>query len=276
MTTSSAVRTGTLAVPGATLYYEVRGSGPLIVLAGAPMGAGEFAATAEALATTHTVLTTDPRGHGASVVADPDSDSTPALRGDDLAALIAHLDQGPAVVFGSSGGAVSALALAQDHPDRVTTVVAHEPPLRELLDDAAAQRVATEDLIATYRDGADPVGAWRKFFAMAAIPITDAMLEQMFGGPDRDPAQVASERYWFAHELRATTGYVPVLDVLRAGPPRIIVGIGTDSAGQFCDRTSRALAAALGVEPVLFPGDHAGFLGDPAGFAARLREVVRG
>lgn len=276
MTTSSAVRTGTLAVPGATLYYEVRGSGPLIVLAGAPMGAGEFAGLADALAAEHTVVTTDPRGHGASVLTDPAADSTPALRGDDLAALIAHLDRGPAVVFGSSGGAVSALALAQDHPDRVTTVIAHEPPLRELLDDAEDQRAVTEDLITTYADGANPVGAWRAFFAMAGIPIPEAVLEQMFGGEDRDPAQVASERYWFAHELRGTTGFVPVLDVLRAGPPRVIVGIGPDSAGQFCDRTSRALAAALDVEPVLFPGDHAGFLGDPAGFAIRLREAVRG
>ena len=52
----------TLEVPGARLYYEVRGQGPLVVLAGAPMDAGPFGPLAELLAADYTVLTTDPRG----------------------------------------------------------------------------------------------------------------------------------------------------------------------------------------------------------------------
>ncbi|WP_316574784.1 alpha/beta fold hydrolase [Nocardia canadensis] len=272
MTASSAVATGTLVVPDARLYYEVRGSGPLLVLVGAPMNAASFAPAAEQLAATNTVLTTDPRGHFASPLDDPRQDSTVSARADDLARLIAHLDAGPAVVFGSSGGAVSALALAQTNPDRVTTVVAHEPPLRELLPDAAEQRAVTEEIIATY-DRGDVVGAWRKFFAQAALPIPDEMVEHLFGG-ERDPQQVASERHWFDHELRATTGWVPDPPLLRAVPTRVMVGIGADSAGQFCDRTARALAAELRTEPVLFPGDHTGFVGDPAAFALRLQEVI--
>jgi len=46
-------------------------------------------------------------------------------------------------------------------------------------------------------------------------------------------------------------------------------------------RGADAVAARLGVEPVVFPGDHAGFLGgeygmhgEPDGFARRLREVL--
>lgn len=272
MTASSAVTTGTLVVPDAHLYYEVRGAGPLLVLVGAPMNAASFAAAAEQLAITNTVLTTDPRGHFASPLDDPDQDSTVLARAGDLARLIAHLDAGPAVVFGSSGGAVSALALAQTNPDLVTTVVAHEPPLRELLPDADAQRARTEDIIATYDTG-DVVGAWRKFFAQAAIPIPDPMLEQIFGG-DRDPQQVTSERFWFAHELRPTTGWVPDPPLLRSVPTRVIVGIGAESTGQFCDHTSRELASALDVDPVLFPGDHTGFVHDPVTFAARLQEVL--
>jgi len=34
------------------------------------------------------------------------------------------------------------------------------------------------------------------------------------------------------------------------------------------------LAALLGVEPVEFPGDHGGFMADPAGFAAAIRTVT--
>ena len=50
----------TLEVPGARLYYEVRGRGPLVVLVGAPMDAGPFGPLADLLAGDYTVLTTDP------------------------------------------------------------------------------------------------------------------------------------------------------------------------------------------------------------------------
>ena len=65
-----------LDVPGAHLYHEVRGRGPLVVLVAAPMDARAFAPLADLLATDHTVLTTDPRGINRSPVDDPDRDST--------------------------------------------------------------------------------------------------------------------------------------------------------------------------------------------------------
>src|SRR5690242_19914651 len=101
--TSTAPTVGTLQVPGARLYYEVRGEGPLVVLVGSPMDARPFAPLADLLAADHTVLTTDPRGVERSPVDDPDRDSTSELRADDLARLIAHLDAGPAAALGSSG-----------------------------------------------------------------------------------------------------------------------------------------------------------------------------
>src|SRR5947209_2695604 len=115
MTSTAPVTTGNLTVPDGSLYYEVRGTGPLIALIGTPMDADPFAAVAELLATDHTVLTADPRGHNRTVLNNPDTDSFPELRADDLARLIAHVDAGPAAVFGSSGGAVTTLALAQTH-----------------------------------------------------------------------------------------------------------------------------------------------------------------
>ncbi|MGI5169680.1 alpha/beta fold hydrolase [Spirillospora sp. CA-253888] len=272
MTTPSTASARTLRVPGATLHYEVRGQGPLVALVGAPMDAGSFAPLADLLAADHTVLTTDPRGINRSPLDDPGQDSTPQLRADDLSRLIAHLDAGPAAVLGSSGGAVTALALAQTRPDQVTTVIAHEPPLDELLEDRDRIHAATDELIAAYLGG-DVVGAWGRFMALAGIDVPEGVLETMFGG-ERDPREVADERRWFAHELRATTRWKPDLDALRAAGTRIVVGIGEESAGQLCDRTSRALAAGLGVEPVLFPGDHTGFADDPEAFAPRLREVL--
>ncbi|WP_433191621.1 alpha/beta fold hydrolase [Nocardia sp. CA-107356] len=272
MTPTSTAAAQTLDVPGARLHYEVRGSGPLVVLVGAPMDATAFAPLAELLAVNRTVLTTDPRGHQGSVLDDPEQDSTPQLRADDLARLIAHLGIGPAVVFGSSGGAVSVLALAESQPDLVTTVIAHEPPLGELLDDRDRVRANTDDMIATYRTG-DVVGAWRKFMANANIQMPEPVLQQMFGG-ERDPRQLASERYWFDHEMRGTITWEPNSAALQSTPVRIIIGIGADSTDQLCDRASRALGAAIDVTPAIFPGGHTGFVEDPAAFAARLREVL--
>ncbi|TDO45685.1 pimeloyl-ACP methyl ester carboxylesterase [Kribbella sp. VKM Ac-2527] len=266
--------TSTLETPGAGLYYEVRGAGPLVVLVGAPMNAQSFAPLADLLAADHTVLTTDPRGIGRSPLEDPTADSTPEQRAGDLARLIRNLDAGPAIVLGSSGGAVSTLALAQHHPELVRTAIAHEPPLEELLDDRDRQRELADDLVATYLGG-DVLGAWRKFFVQANIQLPDEMIEVMFGG-ERDPQVVADERFWFEHELRPSVRWQPDLDALTSGPVHIVVGIGEESADQLCDWTSRALAKGLSIDPTFFPGGHIGFVDDPDAFAARLRTVLSG
>ncbi|TDU01930.1 pimeloyl-ACP methyl ester carboxylesterase [Streptomyces sp. 846.5] len=273
MSASVDVTSGTLAVPGARLYYELRGSGPLVAIVGAPMHSAPFAPLADLLAADHRVLTMDPRGHFGSVLDDPDADSSPELRADDLAQLIRHVDAGPAVVLGSSGGAVTALALLQaQHQGLVRTVIAHEPPLAQLLEDREQQAAATEDTIATYVGG-DTLGAVRKFLANAGLVMPEEVFLQMFGG-EKSPDEAASERFFYLHELRSTANWVPDLDALRARTARLVIGIGETSAGQFCDRTSRALAAELKVEPVMFPGGHGGFMEDPAAFADRLRKVI--
>lgn len=272
MEVTSTATVGTLRVPDAQLHYEVRGEGPLVALVGAPMDAGAFAPLADLLATGFTVLTADPRGINRSILDDPGQDSTPQSRADDLSRLLAELDAGPAAVLGSSGGAVTALALAQAHPEQVHIVIAHEPPLIELLDDRDQLRAGTEDIIATHVSG-DLAGAWRKFLAQANIFMPEPVFELMYGG-ERDPRQLADEHRFFTHELRATTGWQGNLTALRAGEPRIVLGLGRESTGQLCDRTTTALGELLGITPTLFPGGHVGFVEDPDGFALRLREVL--
>src|ERR1700730_8224508 len=99
METSSLAPTAqTLEVPGARLYYEVRGRGPLVVLVGAPMDARPFGPLADLLAGDCTVLTPAPRVINRSPVAAPGRDSTPEMRADDLSRLVACVDVGPAVV----------------------------------------------------------------------------------------------------------------------------------------------------------------------------------
>jgi pimeloyl-ACP methyl ester carboxylesterase len=274
METSSLAPTAqTLEVPGAHLYYEVRGRGPLVVLVGAPMDAGPFGPLADLLASDYTVLTTDPRGINRSPVDDPSQDSTPEMRADDLSRLVACVDAGPAVVLGSSGGAVSALALVQAHPELVRGVIAHEPPLLELLPDAAELHAGNEVVIERWLAG-DYAGSWRVFLENANIQLPEGVFEAVFGG-EPDAQAMADTTFQNTHMLRPTTRFVPDVAVLRSAGARVVVGIGEASAGQVCDRTSRALASALGIEPTMFPGGHTGFAEDPSGFAGRLRSVLR-
>ena len=280
-----------LDVAGARIHFDVRGTGPLLALVGSPMGAEDFAALADRLAVDHTVLTLDPRGTGRSPVDDRDADSTVGLRAADLAAVLEHLGRGPAALLGSSGGAVVSLAMAQERPDLVTVVVAHEPPLEELLPDAEARRATTEQIIRAYREEG-PGAAWALFLTAANLPTEPPQgagdgaggadgVDGADGGtglPGADGAgpdpeqQAADQRHFFLHEMRETVGWVPDAGVLRNR--RIVVGIGEQSGDQLCDHTSRALAASLGVVPEHFPGGHVGFMEDPAGFETRLRDVL--
>lgn len=70
-------------------------------------------------------------------------------------------------------------------------------------------------------------------------------------------------------------------DALRTAPTRVVIGVGAESERVLTGRAAVAVAGRLGTAPVTFPGGHTGFLGgeygqtgDPATFAATLREVL--
>ncbi len=154
-----------LDVPGGRLYYEVRGSGPLLLVIGQPMTSGPFGPLADLLADDHTVVTYDPRGLGASTIEDPSRDVTPEIEAEDLACIIDAVGGEKADVFASSGGAIAALAFAARHPDKAGTVIAHEPPIAEMLADAPQIRAAVDDVEDAYRAyGAG--AAWGKFVSL--------------------------------------------------------------------------------------------------------------
>src|SRR5215216_3025280 len=142
----------TLNVPGATLYYETQGTGPvLLLIPGGPADAGVFAGLAPFLTDRYTAMAYDPRGNSRSIPDDPSADQDLDVHGDDAAALLAAVTDQPAYVLGNSGGAQIGLNLAARHPSRVHTLVAHEPPCAQLLPDANQLRAAMEDVYQTYR-----------------------------------------------------------------------------------------------------------------------------
>jgi pimeloyl-ACP methyl ester carboxylesterase len=267
-----------LAVPGAQLYCEQRGSGPLLLLIGSPMDSTGFTGLAGALADRYTVVTYDPRGIGDSSSADPDQDVPPELQAEDVHRLVTALGGGPVHVFGSSGGAMVGLALVTAHPDQVRTLVAHEPPVIEVLPDRVQVRADIQDIYDTYRaDGPDK--AMQKFMVptgLGAGPAGPAAGEaQWQPSPEQIARMRASTGHFLAHLLRPTTDYQPDVAALRAAAPRVVVAAGSTSAGQLANRTAVALAAELGTPVVEFPGDHGGFTVFPEQFGQVLAGVLR-
>jgi clorobiocin/coumermycin A biosynthesis protein CloN7/CouN7 len=268
--------THTLDVPGARLYYERRGTGPLLLMIGSPMDSTGFAGLAGALAGSYTVVTYDPRGIGNSSREDATQDVTPEQQADDVHRLLSALGGEPACVLGSSGGAVVGLALVTVHARQVRTLVAHEPPVVELLPDSAQVRAQIEDIYDTYRaDGAEK--AMRKFMAHAGLgdaPGQDAGAPRWEPSPQQMARMRAATEQFLAHLIRPTTRYRPDIEALKEAPARIVVAVGATSKGQLANRAAVALAGKLGTTVVGFPGDHGGFLALPGPFGRLLDQVL--
>jgi pimeloyl-ACP methyl ester carboxylesterase len=283
--------TRTLEVPGAVLAYDVRpaplGTEPTLLIVGSPMGADGFAALADRFQE-RTVVTYDPRGAGRSRRTDGALEATPEEHADDLHRLISALDTGPVELFASSGGAVNALALVARHPEQVTTLVAHEPPVWQVLPDREVGLAAAVDIHETYlREGSGP--AMAKFIALVSFegPFPTDYAERpapdpaAFGLPTGDDG--SRNDPLLGQNMISASHFQPDFDALRAAPTRIVLGVGEASAKVMTGRATAAVAERLGTTPVVFPGGHGGFLegemsqgGGPDAFAARLREVLTG
>jgi clorobiocin biosynthesis protein CloN7 len=238
------------------------------MLIGHPMGTAGFAPVVPALAGRFRVVTYDPRGFARSSIEDREQDGAPEVLADDVRRVLEAVGGGPAHVFGSSGGAVTGLALVARHPGHVRTLVAHEPPVALLLPDAEQARAGFHDVYDTYsRDGI--AAAWQRFSTFTGVTLQR-----------RDPASpppsdvVAMSDRFFRHGLLPIAFYTPDFTVLCAAKTRIVVAGGTTSRGQLPHRTATALSERLGTPLVEFPGGHAGFASDPEAFAEVLRPLL--
>jgi pimeloyl-ACP methyl ester carboxylesterase len=286
-------RTSTLSTPDVDLVYDVRGplpttdGQPPLLMAGHPMAAEGFETLAGYFGD-RTVVTYDPRGTGRSIRKDGRADRTPELHTADLHALIAHLGAGPVDLFASSGGAVNALALVASYPDDVRTLVAHEPPLLALLPDADRAFAAERQVQEAYHAkgfGAGMAGfivmtSWQGELTdeYAARPMPDPA---QFGLPTADDG--SRDDPLLSGTANAITNYRLDIDAIRAAPTRVVIGVGVESGQNITGRTSAAAAAALTLPLAQFPSHHGGFMGgehgyagQPAEFAARLRDVLDG
>lgn len=271
---------GTLRVNGAALHYEVRGRGPLLLLVpGGTGGAASFDGIAGDLAAAYTVVTYDPRGMSRSTLDDPEAEQSVAEHADDALRLLDLLSPDePARVFGSSSGAIVALHLLTVRPQRIERLVAHEPPVVEVLPDAPEHRAFLARVRATlHTEG-----------LMPAIAVFAAGLRK--GGDDSGPkAEVklppqAAERvertmanlpYFVGRIVPSFMSYAPDVDRLEEVSNRLVLACGQDSRGELPYRPAAFLAERLGTGLEHFPGGHTGLSTHPAEFGEFLRKALR-
>jgi len=133
-TASTIATEGRVRANGAELYYEVRGSGPaLLLIHGTNLDSGCYEALAGILAKDFTVITYDRRGYSRSPRPPAWERTSIQEQADDASALVSAIGVGPVAVFGSSSAGPIALELALRHPEQVRGVIAHEPALFTVL-----------------------------------------------------------------------------------------------------------------------------------------------
>ncbi|PWK70930.1 pimeloyl-ACP methyl ester carboxylesterase [Streptomyces sp. CG 926] len=281
VTDTSAIATHALAVPGATLHFQVVGRGPVLLLS--QSGEGDADRTVDLvphLTDTFTVVTYDRRGLSRSTLHDPARPVTMAEHADDVARLLAEVTDGPASMAGFSMGAAIGLQVVARHPGLLSTLIAHEPVMPNLLAEAdRAEHLAELSAI----QNAHSTGGLTAAFPAIALhlgidPAHDATEDDLTPQP-LTPRRQANFGFFIGTEFTAvTTDDLDPAEAVRAAAragTRIIAATGrTTRPTVHTYRCALALAARLDTEPVEFPGGHNGNTAFPRATARTLKALL--
>ncbi|OLT38192.1 hydrolase [Actinomadura sp. CNU-125] len=267
----------TLRVPGATLYYEVRGTGPMLLISqSGEGGAGRSADLVDRLVDDHTVVTYDRRGLSRSVLDDPAGGVTLDEHADDVHRLLAELTDEPVRMLGCSLGASIGLHLVTRHPEQVGVLVAHEPVSPRLL--PADRRAAHE------RELAEIQSVHRRDGLRAALAAIAGVLGIDPAGPDAEPGltpqpmtprRVRDFEFFIEHDFTAIVRDTLDVEALAKTPVRIVPAVGRTTPRAVFDRACAvALASLGGTRPREFPGGHNGNTTHPRAYADVLRDAL--
>jgi pimeloyl-ACP methyl ester carboxylesterase len=112
---------------GIKMYQEIYGEGePLVLIHGGLTTIGEMQGWVQPLAKTRRVIAVEMQGHGCT--ADTDRPVSFPTMGNDIAALLDHLNIPKADLVGHSFGGASALQATIQHPDKVRRLVVISSP----------------------------------------------------------------------------------------------------------------------------------------------------
>ncbi|QBD80452.1 alpha/beta hydrolase [Ktedonosporobacter rubrisoli] len=266
----SSTKSDTLRVPGAQLAYEVRGSGPVLLLIhGGGGDARAFNGIARYLERRYTVVTYDRRGLSRSTPDDPEEEQHVEVHSDDAHHLLATVTSEPAYVFGSSGGAVVGLDLVARYSHQVRTLIAHEPPSH--LVSGLEERHDSIRAIA-HREGA--TSAMQQFMAQIGVTYDDRELDADLPEQGERPSQ--NTMFLLEREFAMYDRYRFDFTALRSASiqTRIVIAAGSSGRAYVGYQSAVAMAAKLGTAVVEFPGHHVGYVSHPKAFAAKLQEML--
>lgn len=258
-----------LDVNGARIYHEVRGSGPSVLfIAGATGDGGHFQRVAEILSDEFTMITYDRRANSRSPRPEGWESTSTEEQSDDAAGLIEASGVAPAVVFGTSSGAIIGLDLVIRHPELVRGAILHEPPLTAYMSDPEEVLGGIQEVVDGGMQRGGPREGCEAFLRFAAGDETFETLnpqlrERMLGNGDT----------LFGTEMGTVETYQPDEAALANVEVPVRVMVGTESAPFFTETTQR-LADRLSGEVERLPGGHACYIDRPEEMARTLRPLL--
>ncbi|RJS56656.1 alpha/beta hydrolase [Bacillus subtilis] len=266
------VNNGTLQVSGANIHYEVRGTGPIILLIhGGGGDADKFHHVANHLANWYTVVTYDRRGHSRSNLANQTEDYRVETHSDEAHRLLAKLTDKPAYVFGSSSGAVIGLDLCIRHPKQVSVMIPHEPVLLQFLygNELKQAEQFMEDLKKNHRSEVITLLSSLEPDASHVEQSKDVLTERL----------LCNSTYFTEYEIQGILNYTLDIEALKmvftSAPMKVLPAGGSASRDFFPYLCAKALAEQLETEIVEFPGNHAGYnTMHHKDFAERLHDIL--
>jgi pimeloyl-ACP methyl ester carboxylesterase len=276
------IRKSQLETPEVTLYYTVRGSGPmLMILQGGAGNADGSEALANELASDFTVVTYDRRGLSRSTPIRAERYEI-ATHADDVARLINTLSREPAFIWGSSLGALIGVEVAARHPGVVRLLIAHEPGLYALLEGGErdeALRGHMEAIETFQREGMP--AAMKLMLARSGTDMNDPEAEIPASSVSNSDPQAMQEhfanlRHFLTYDVPAVTRYQPDVAAVNAVRSRIVPAIGSATSPSVLPyRCTVALARVLNRVPVEFPGGHTAYMLRPKAVAQRMRDLLQ-
>jgi pimeloyl-ACP methyl ester carboxylesterase len=269
----SLTKSDTIQVPGACLYYQTQGSGPLLlILQGGDGDADGSMSLADHLAEHYTVVTYDRRGLSRSKLDEPFEAPRLETHSNDAHLLLATLTTEPALVFGASMGALIGLDLVARHPEQIRMFVAHEAPTLEPLPDAerASAAQAQEEVDEIYRSEG-LAAAMKKKLAQSGLNFADREPDVVL--PQPGPYRAANLAFFYAYDAPSAHRYRLDMAALKKAAAQIVITGGRTSREIWLYHSAEALASQLGTAFVEFPGGHNGYVLHPRAFAERLHDV---
>ena len=259
---------------GASLFCKVRGKGPvLLILQGGDGDADAANNMVDHLVNNFTVVTYDRRGLSRSRIEGAVEGLRLPTHSGDAGAVLQAVTSEPALVFGTSIGAMIGLDLISRFPEKVRTLICHEPPAPQLLGAEEGARAAQqqEDAEQGYREEGIP-GTMKQFVKMAGLNSQDH--EPGVEPPRPGPERIPNLKFFLENDAPAVRLYRIDMAAVKASAQKIVVAAGSTSGALFSHQCALALAKELDTAIKIFPGGHNSFATHPRGVAEKLSAVL--